>query len=77
MRITLLLTFLFLFSCQSDKKNNKVEWVQMFDGKSTEGWRGYNSNLIPPGWIAKDGMLMFDRKEFELEQEYLGGRDLL
>ena len=77
MRIILLLLFLSIVSCQSDRKNNKDEWIQMFNGKSTEGWRGYNSNLIPPGWIAKDGMLMFDRKEFELEQDYVGGRDLL
>ena len=77
MRIILLLLFLSIVSCQSDRKNNKDEWIQMFNGNSTEGWRGYNSNLIPPGWIAKDGMLMFDRKEFELEQDYVGGRDLL
>ena len=77
MRIILLLLFLSIVSCQSDRQNNKDEWIQMFNGKSTEGWRGYNSNLIPPGWIAKDGMLMFDRKEFELEQDYVGGRDLL
>ena len=62
---------MFLVSCE--KKN---EWISLFDGKSTEGWRGYNSNSLPPGWTAKDGMLMFDT-ELELEQNYVGGKDII
>ena len=62
---------MFLFSCE--KKN---EWIHLFDGKSTEGWRGYNSNSLPPGWTAKEGMLMFDT-ELELEQNYVGGKDII
>ena len=62
---------IFLFSCE--KKN---EWIPLFDGKSIEGWRGYNSTSMPPGWTAKDGMLMFDT-ELELEQNYVGGKDII
>ena len=62
---------MFLVSCE--KKN---EWIPLFDGKSNEGWRGYNSNSMPPGWTAKDGMLMFDT-ELELEQNYVGGKDII
>ena len=62
---------IFLFSCE--KKN---EWIPLFDGQSTEGWRGYNSSSMPPGWTAKDGMLMFDT-ELELEQNYVGGKDII
>ncbi len=62
---------IFLFSCE--KKN---EWIPLFDGKSTKGWRGYNSSSMPPGWTAKDGMLMFDT-ELELEQNYVGGKDII
>ena len=62
---------IFLVSCE--KKN---EWIPLFDGKSIEGWRGYNSNSMPPGWTAKDGMLMFDT-ELELEQNYVGGKDII
>ena len=62
---------MFLVSCE--KKN---EWIPLFDGKSTEGWRVYNSNSLPPGWTAKEGMLMFDT-ELELEQNYVGGKDII
>ena len=63
-----------LFSSQSSSSEN--EWISLFDGETTEGWRGYNSNEMPPGWTAKDGMLMFDT-ELELEQNYKGGKDII
>ena len=66
----LCLTFFFI-SC-----NNESEWIYLFDGETTDGWRGYNSEIMPPGWTAKDGMLMFDT-ELELEQNYKGGRDII
>jgi len=65
-----------LFSCNNNKQS---DWIYLFDGKTTNGWRGYNSDKIPPGWIASEGMLMFDRGKFELEleQDYVGGRDII
>jgi len=63
-----------LFSSQSSSSEN--EWISLFDGETTEGWRGYNSNEMPPGWTAKNGMLMFDT-ELELEQNYKGGKDII
>lgn len=57
----------------------KVEsdgWIYLFDGTSTEGWRAYNGNSLPPGWIAKDGALTFDT-ELGLEQDYKGGKDII
>lgn len=33
-------------------------WELLFDGSSTEKWRGYNDETFPEqGWVAKDGML--------------------
>jgi hypothetical protein len=33
-------------------------WVLLFDGKSTENWRGYNQESFPTkGWIINDGTL--------------------
>jgi len=52
------------------------EWITLFDGTSTEGWRGYNGKTLPPGWVIKDGELTFDT-EIELEQEYEGGKDII
>ncbi|CAH1000924.1 hypothetical protein LEM8419_01953 [Neolewinella maritima] len=52
------------------------EWITLFDGSSTDGWRGYKSDVLPPGWVARDGMLLFDT-EVQLEQDYTGGRDVV
>ena len=33
-------------------------WVLLFDGKSTDNWRGYNKESFPEkGWIVEDGTL--------------------
>jgi hypothetical protein len=29
----------------------------LFDGKTTDGWRGYNMKEMPPGWKVIDGIL--------------------
>lgn len=32
-------------------------WKLLFDGKTTEGWRGYKKPNCPPGWQVVDGTL--------------------
>ncbi len=33
-------------------------WILLFDGETTEGWRGYNQAEFPPGgWAVEDGSL--------------------
>lgn len=32
-------------------------WILMFDGETSEGWRGYNRNEFPDGWVIEDGTL--------------------
>ncbi|WP_117882970.1 3-keto-disaccharide hydrolase [Aureibaculum luteum] len=60
------------------KVENKAseEWIQLFDGVSTKGWRAYNGDALPPGWIVKDSVLTFDT-ELGLEQDYKGGKDII
>jgi hypothetical protein len=36
------------------------EWKQLFDGKTTTGWRSYNSNTIGAAWKVEDGVLYLD-----------------
>jgi len=36
----------------------KAGWRLLFDGKSTEGWRGYKMDKMPPGWKVIDGALV-------------------
>ena len=59
-------------------------WTYLFDGTSTEGWRGYNKGTFPSeGWIIEDetlrhvagaggGDIIYDRKfsNFELSFEW-------
>ena len=32
----------------------KAGWRLLFDGKTTEGWRGYKMDKMPPGWKVID-----------------------
>ncbi len=36
----------------------KAGWRLLFDGKTTEGWRGYKMDKMPPGWKVIDGTLV-------------------
>lgn len=56
--------------------NDNSDWLYLFDGKTTNGWRGYNSEIMPPGWIVKKGVLTFETEK-RLEAEYKGGRDII
>ena len=39
------------------KKEKKEGYVLLFDGKSTEHWRGYLKEDFPKGWIIEDGAI--------------------
>ena len=43
-------------SLTEDEK--KAGWRLLFDGKTTEGWRGYKMDKMPPGWKVIDGTLV-------------------
>jgi hypothetical protein len=32
-------------------------WALLFDGRSTEGWRGFKTDTLPEGWIVEEGNL--------------------
>ncbi|MDC1337631.1 DUF1080 domain-containing protein [Flavobacteriaceae bacterium] len=63
---------LFIISCEQ----NESEWIELFDGKSTDGWRAYNGEEIPKKWAAVDGELTFDT-DLKLEEEWIGGGDII
>jgi hypothetical protein len=38
-------------------EEQKEGFVLLFDGKTTDGWRGYNMDKMPPGWQVIEGVL--------------------
>lgn len=60
----------------TDEVATTDEWIYLFDGSSTDGWRAYNGDSLPPGWIIKNEELTFDTK-LGLEQDYEGGKDII
>lgn len=80
-----LILALAFYSCQSPKQATaneeasteaEEEWIYLFDGKTTDGWRAYNGDDLPPGWVVRNGELTFDT-ELGLEQDYTGGKDII
>lgn len=68
---SLLSLVVFLFSCNQTKKNKnqdnteitetdtkEAEWIYLFDGKTTNGWRGFQKNEVPDGWTVEEGNLV-------------------
>lgn len=42
------------------KKEKKAGWVLLFDGKSTDGWKGFKKDATPAAWKVQDGALFLD-----------------
>ena len=89
MKSTFYIAFLllFLFACKEKPvaENNlkeieepkvQSEWISLFDGTSTKGWRAYNGDKLPPQWVIVDNVLTFDT-EVKTEEEFTGGKDII
>lgn len=90
MKNLLLLFFFVFFACKTDKKSEKAitlaaeketvseaeKWIFLFDGTSTDGWRAYNGEDLPPQWVVKNGELTFDTEK-RTEEERKGGKDII
>ena len=72
LKYILIVLMSFTISCEK----NESEWINLFDGKSTDGWRAYNGKEIPQKWAAVDGELTFDT-DLKLEDEWKGGGDII
>lgn len=85
--LILLLVTLSLYTCKNKSNTSSThfnsseatttsEWIYLFDGTSTEGWRAFNGDKLPDKWIIEDGMLTFNTDK-KLETEHQGGSDII
>jgi hypothetical protein len=62
--VVVIMVALFASSCgqtgsKEKKTSDKENWIILFDGTSTDEWRGYNKETFPEtGWAIVDGELM-------------------
>jgi len=56
--------FSFYAELEKDSKPNSLTqkeerngWILLFDGKASQGWRGYNLGKFAPSWKTEDGCL--------------------
>ena len=56
----------FFLACDLQAQNELTEeekadgFVLLFDGKTSDGWRGYQKDIFPDRWIVEDGALHFN-----------------
>ncbi len=79
-----------IFACSTEQKSESDtsstvptetetnDWIYLFDGSSTEGWRAYNGDKLPPGWAIKDSALTFSTEQIlEEDYDYKGSKDII
>ena len=80
-----LVILLAIFSCKNEVKQEvqsaapiieNNDWIYLFDGTSTEGWRAYNGENLPEQWVIENGALTFDTEK-RLEINKQGGSDII
>ena len=69
-----LISIFFVFCTSSTNE----DWIILFDGKDTKGWRAYNGETMPPGWKIIDEVLTFNTQQIlEEDYDYKGSRDII
>jgi hypothetical protein len=52
-------------------KEKKSGWLLLFDGKSSNGWHGYNLRSFPACWTIEDGCLTMNSKGSGEDQDII------
>jgi len=72
-----------LSACNSEpntsqkESGNSSDWIYLFDGTSTDGWRAYNGVSLPSEWVIVNGELTFDKTKKNPDIEHEGGKDII
>ena len=48
--------------CEKDCTQQETCFKKLFNGESTEGWRGFQKDHVPARWVVEDGTLHFNPK---------------
>lgn len=80
--ILLPLILLSLLSCTSkeqkkDPTSTKSEWISLFDGKTFNGWKEYNSDAINPKWEIEDGAIIVSKEGNTREKNTGFGKSII
>ncbi|MDG3582392.1 MULTISPECIES: 3-keto-disaccharide hydrolase [Galbibacter] len=51
------------------------DWQYIFDGTSTDGWRGYNAETLPEGWVLEGDMLKSLGKGGDIGGDIIYGKE--
>ena len=77
-KILPLFILLLQLGCKQTHSSASTDWIILFDGSSTEGWRAYNGEYLPEGWGIKDNTLTFiSEKKTENEYNIKENKDLI
>src|SRR5665648_223670 len=52
-------------------------WLLMFDGTTSDGWRGYNKTNFPAAWVVEDGTLKCRSEESRGDTGKVDGGDIV
>ncbi len=52
-------------------KESRNGWVLLFDGKTTDGWHGYNLKVFPDCWKIEDACLTMNSKGGQEDQDII------
>ena len=52
-------------------KEKKKGWQLLFDGKTTDGWHGYNMKVFPDCWTIEDGAFTMNSKGGQEDQDII------
>lgn len=79
--IPLFLILIVLINCAPEKKEitlpSEPEWVSLFDGKTFDGWKEYNSETINPKWEVENGMIIVSREGNDRDKNTGFGRSIM
>jgi hypothetical protein len=72
----LALTFIAIAMFGANKVHSQNKWINLFDGKTTNGWHTYGKATAGEAWKVVDGTLMFDPTN-KVDGRIVGGGDIV